>query len=65
MAALSGFIVTRNDRYAHGCRDGAAVTNGGAPEYVYHDRTVWRCAVSVGKSMAAKDSFIHSLVFSP
>ena len=26
MAALSTFIVTRNDRYAHGCRDRAAVT---------------------------------------
>ena len=26
MAALSSFIVTRNDRYAHDCKDGAAVT---------------------------------------
>jgi len=23
--------------------------DGGAPEYVYHDRKAWRCAVSVGK----------------
>ena len=36
MAALSRFIVTRNDRYAHDCKDGAAVLqDGGAPEYVY------------------------------
>jgi len=27
----------------------------GAPEYVYHDRTAWRCAVFVGKIMTAKD----------
>jgi len=26
MAALSSFIVTRNDQYAHDCKDGAAVT---------------------------------------
>jgi len=26
MAALSSFIVTRNDRYAHDWKDGAAVT---------------------------------------
>jgi len=25
MAALSSFIVTRNDRYAHACKDGEAV----------------------------------------
>jgi len=29
--------------------------DGGAPEYAYHDRTAWRCAVSVGNSYAAKD----------
>jgi len=29
--------------------------DGGAPEYVYRDRTAWRCAVFVGKGMAAKD----------
>jgi len=23
--------------------------DGGAPEYVYHERTNWRCAVFVGK----------------
>ena len=28
--------------------------NGGAPEYMYHDRTAWRCAVFVGKDMVAK-----------
>ena len=27
MAALSSFIVTRNDRYAHDCKDGAAPLN--------------------------------------
>jgi len=26
MAVLSNFIVTRNDRYAHVCKDGATVT---------------------------------------
>ena len=29
--------------------------DSGAPEYVYHDRTAWRCAIFVGKGMAAKD----------
>ena len=29
--------------------------DAGAPEYVYHDRTAWCCAVFVGKYMAAKD----------
>jgi len=31
MAALSSFIVTRNDRYAHDCKDGAAVTRWRRP----------------------------------
>ena len=31
MATLSSFIVTRNDRYAHDCRDGAAVTRWRRP----------------------------------
>ena len=31
MAALSSFIVTRNDRYAHDCRDRAAVYKMAAP----------------------------------
>ena len=31
MAALSSFIVTRNDRYAHDCRDRAAVTRWRRP----------------------------------
>jgi hypothetical protein len=29
--------------------------DGGAPQYVYHDRTVWRCAVLWVKDMAAND----------
>jgi len=30
--------------------------DGGAPKYVYHDRTAWRCAIFCGvKDMAAKD----------
>ena len=35
--------------------------DGGAPEYVYHDRTAWLFAVFVGKkkNMAAKD--IHKI----
>ena len=28
--------------------------DGGAPEYVYHDRTAWRCAVFVGKRYGSK-----------
>jgi len=28
--------------------------DGGAPEYVYHDRTVWRYAVFVGKRYGSK-----------
>jgi len=31
MAALSSFIVTRNDRYAHGCKNGVAVTRWRRP----------------------------------
>ena len=51
MAALSRFIVTRNDRYAHDCRDRAAVTNGGAPEYVYHIRRAWCYEVFCGQKV--------------
>jgi hypothetical protein len=30
--------------------------DGGAPEYMYHDRTAWRCAFLLTKNMdAAKD----------
>ena len=28
--------------------------DGGAPEYVYHNRTVWRCVVLVGKRYGSK-----------
>ena len=28
--------------------------DGGAPEYVYHDRTAWRCAVFVGRRYDSK-----------
>ena len=28
--------------------------DGGAPEYVYHFRTAWRCAVFVGKKYGSK-----------
>jgi len=28
--------------------------DGGAPEYVYHDRTAWRCAVFVSKRYSSK-----------
>jgi len=28
--------------------------DGGAPEYAYHDRTAWPCAVYVGKSYGSK-----------
>jgi hypothetical protein len=63
MAALSTFIVTHSDRYA-----GAAVMteqllqDGGAPEYVYHDRAGWCYAVFMDKNMAAKD--IHKEMLS-
>ena len=55
MAALSSFIVTHNDR-----SDGATIRNGRAPEYVYHDRTTWHCAVLWAKDIGAKD--IHKEV---
>ena len=29
--------------------------DGSTPEYVYHDRRAWRCAVFVGKDIVAKD----------
>jgi len=29
--------------------------DGGAPEYVNHDRTVWRCAVFMGKEYGSKE----------
>ena len=28
-----------------------SLQDGGAPEYAYHDRTAWRCAVFVGKKL--------------
>jgi hypothetical protein len=28
--------------------------DGGAPEYMYHDRTAWRCAFFVGKKYGSK-----------
>jgi len=37
--------------------------DGGALEYVYHDRTAWRCAVFVAKDMAAKDIHKEMLPF--
>jgi len=54
MAALSSFLVTRNNQYAHDCKDGQLFKDGGAHEYVYHDRTAWRCAVFVGKRYGSK-----------
>jgi hypothetical protein len=54
MSTLFSFIVTRNDRYARDFKDRAAVKDGGAPEYLYHDRTAWRCAVFVGKRYGSK-----------
>jgi len=35
-------------------KTGQLLENGGAPEYVYHDRTAWRCAVFVGKKYGSK-----------
>jgi hypothetical protein len=29
--------------------------DGGAPEYMYHDRTAWRCAFLWAKNMEAED----------
>jgi len=33
---------------------GQLLQDGGAPEYVYHDRTAWCCVVFVGKSYGSK-----------
>ena len=57
MAALSSFIVTRA---TIGMRmtlvTEQLLQDGGAPEYVYHNRIEGRCAVFVwAKGMAAKD----------
>jgi hypothetical protein len=41
--------VTHSDRYAHDCTDVAAVKDGGALEYMYHDRTAWCFAFFVSK----------------
>jgi len=54
MAALCNFIVTRNDRYARDCKTERLLQDGGAPEYVYYDRTPWHCAVFVGKRYGSK-----------
>jgi len=35
-------------------KTGHQLQDGGAPEYVYHDRTAWRCAVFVGKRYGSK-----------
>jgi hypothetical protein len=54
MAALSSFIMTCNDRYAHDCKDGAAVKqDGSTPECVYRYTTAWNRAVLWAKDMAA------------
>jgi hypothetical protein len=29
--------------------------DGGAPEYMYHDRTAWHCAFFVGKKYGSKE----------
>jgi hypothetical protein len=60
MAALSSFIVTRNDRYAHDCRDRAAVTRWRRPWIRvpqwnsvalcgFCGRTVWQQTISTKK----------------
>ena len=54
MSAPFSLIVTRNGRYARDFKDGAAAKDGGALEYAYHDRPVWRCAVFVGKGYGSK-----------
>jgi hypothetical protein len=46
MAALSSFIVMRNDPEQ-------LLQDGGYPEDVYHSRT-WSCAVFVGKRYGSK-----------
>jgi len=55
MAALSSFIVMRNDRYAHDCKDGAAVTRWQRPWICVprqNSMVVWFLWAKV---MAAKD----------
>ena len=36
-------------------KTGQLLQDGGAPEYVHHDRTAWHCTVFWAKDMAAKD----------
>jgi len=35
-------------------KKGQPLQDGGAPEYVYHDRAAWRYAVFVGKTYGSK-----------
>jgi len=60
MAALSSFIVTRNDRYAHNCKDEAAVTRWRRPwirvprknsvvSCSFHGQKIWQQRISTNK----------------
>jgi hypothetical protein len=60
MAVLSGFIVMRNDRYAHDCKDGAAVTRW-QHLWMHHNTTAWHSEVLWAKNMAARDIQIDML----
>jgi hypothetical protein len=52
MAALSNFIVTRNNRYVNETQQ--LLQDDGAPEYVYHNRTALCCVVFVDKRYGSK-----------
>jgi hypothetical protein len=55
MAALSSFIVRRATiGMRMTVKTEQLLEDGGAPEYVYYDRTAWRFAVFVGKIYGSK-----------
>jgi hypothetical protein len=51
IAALSSFSVTHNDQYRMTVQTYQLLQDGGAPEYMFHDRTAWRCAFFCGQKI--------------
>jgi len=55
MAALSNSIATRATiGMRMTVKTQQLLQDGGTPEYVYHDRTAWRCAVFMGERYGNK-----------
>jgi hypothetical protein len=57
VASVGSIIYLINDARSHileTVQTQQQLQDGGAPEYVYHDRTVWPCAVFVGKKYGSK-----------